>query len=130
MAGDLTPSAVMAIVDEIMSVRWKWGQSDCCTCACDVFHRLYGVDPMASVRGYSDAMGAARIVRKFGGFVAMAEKLASRSGLYVSDGRTGQIGVSPVGTGQGPEKRALLICIEPGAWAGKTQLGYAIIGKC
>lgn len=127
MAGNLTPKAVMAEVDRIMSMPWKWDVADCCTSACDVFHALHGIDPMASVRGYGDAMGAARLIRSYGGFVAMASALASGSGLAVSDGRTGDIGVSSVGVAEGPERRSLLICVQPGVWAGKTITGYAII---
>lgn len=130
MARDLTPSAVMAVVDDIMSARLDWITSDCCRSACDVFHALHGIDPMAALRDrYCDAMGAARIIKSFGGFVAMAEALAAGSSLIVSDGRPGDIGVSARGAAEWFERRALLICIESGAWAGKTDRGYAIIGN-
>jgi hypothetical protein len=128
MAGALTPDAVMEAVDRIMSVRSEWGSTDCCFSACDVFADLHGIDPMAPVRGvYSDVIGAARLLKDYGGFVSMAETLAGAAGLIVSDGRTGDIGISSAGAGLGPERRCLLICAEPGVWAGKTELGYGII---
>ncbi len=129
MAGNLTSDAVMDAVDRIMSARWVWGMADCCTSACDVFRVLHGIDPMGPVRGYADAMGAARLIKSYGGFLPMADALAGAAGLSTSDGVPGDIGVSSIGAAEGPERRALLICIGPGAWAGKTELGYAIIGN-
>lgn len=38
---------------------WKWGEADCCTSACDAFLALWGVDPMAELRGaYTTEAGA------------------------------------------------------------------------
>ncbi|AOF91407.1 hypothetical protein [Sinorhizobium sp. RAC02] len=128
MAGDLTPDAVMEAVERIMSVRSEWGSTDCCFAACDVFADLHGIDPMAPVRGsYVDVIGAARLLKNYGGFASMAVALAGAAGLIVSDGRTGDIGLSSAGVGMGPERRCLLICAKPGVWAGKTELGYGII---
>lgn len=124
----ISPDAVMAAVEEAMSARWEWGRADCCTAASDVFLALHGIDPMASLRGrYSDAMGAARLIQSWGGFVAMASGLARAAGLVVSDGQPGDIGLSVPGDAGGPDGRALLICIQPGAWAGKSDLGYSIL---
>ena len=128
MARELTPDTVMETVERIMSVRSDWGATDCCLTACDVFAELHGIDPMAPVRGaYADVIGAARLLRTYGGFVSMAEALMGAAGLTVSDGRTGEIGLSSAGVGQGPERRCLLICVEPGVWVGKTELGYGIV---
>lgn len=127
MAGELTPASVLAEVDRIMSARWKWGHADCCTAASDVFNALHGIDPMSPVRGAYDSLGgAARLIRNWGGFVSMAEQMARIAGLTVSAGQPGDIGLSPPGTADGPERRALLICIQPGHWAAKTGLGYEI----
>lgn len=125
---DITPSAVMAEVDRVMSVRWRWGSADCCTAACDVFAALHGRDPMAAVRGsYGGAVSAARLIRTWGGFPEMAEALARAARLVQSNGRPGAIGLSAPGDAGGPDGRAMLICIEPGAWAGKSELGYTIL---
>lgn len=125
---EITPTAVMAEVDRVMSAHWDWGRADCCTAACDVFLALHGVDPMQPLRNqYASALGAARLIRSWGGFCGMAASLASISGLRVGQGSPGDIGVSPAGTGDGLEGRSLLICVEAGAWAGKTLTGFAIV---
>lgn len=128
MARELTPEAVAAEVDRIMSARWRWGVADCCTAACDVFQALHGIDPMAEVRGrYDDAVSAARLIREWGGFRPMADAFARAASLTVSDGQPGDIGISAPGNAGGPDGRAMLICIRPGAWAGKSELGYVIL---
>ena len=122
-----TPSAVMAEVDRVMAVRWQWGLADCCTAASDVFLALWGVDPMAELRGtYEDAGSAARLIARRGGFLALCEAAARSSGLVAGAGRPGDIGLSAAGAGGGPDGRAMLICVKPGAWAGKSDLGYSI----
>jgi len=128
MAGKLTPELVMAEVETVMSVRWEWGRADCCTSASDVFLALHGIDPMAEFRGlYDSAISAARLIQNWGDFPAMAEALARASGLSPSDGDTGDIGLSSPGAAGGPDGRAMLICISPGIWAGKSELGYTIL---
>lgn len=130
MAGELTPSAVMAAVDDVMSRPWAWGVSDCCTAACDVFRALHGVDPMLVLRGrYHSASSAARLIADAGGFPALARDLAAVSGLRRCEPVPGAIGLSHAGAARGPSGRALLICIRPGAWAGKTMDGNAILGR-
>lgn len=118
----------MDAVDRIMSRRWEWGVSDCSMAAADVFLGLWGVDPMTPHRGiYSDAMGAVRLIRSYGGFASIAAASARMTGLVDGSGMPGEIGISVSGAASGPEGRAMLICIEPGAWAGKTELGYAVL---
>ena len=118
----------MDAVERIMAARWKWGRSDCCTAASDVFSALHAVDPMAPVRGsYDCAIGAARLIRDWGGFTAMADALAAGAGLRAGNGQPGEIGLSASGVASGPERRALLICIQPGAWAGKTEDGFMVL---
>lgn len=124
----ISPAAVMAEVERIMSAHWQWGAADCCAAACDVFEALHGIDPMAPVRSaYDSAIGAARLIQTWGGFVAMTEALARAAGLDAGRGETGEIGLSAQGAAYGPERRAMLICIQPGAWAGKTEAGFAIL---
>lgn len=115
-------------VDRVMSQRWKWGLADCCTAACDVFAALHGIDPMSAVRGgYDDAVSAARLVRAWGGFAAMAASFARASNLTPTNGAPGDIGLSSPGDAGGPDGRAMLICIQPGVWAGKSELGFTIL---
>lgn len=122
MAGAVTPDRVMAEVERIMSRPFEWGPCDCCSASCDVFAALWGVDPMAPVRGYSGPLGAARMIRRVGGLPTLAETLAVRSSLTVGHA-TGGLALSAGHR----ERRALLICIMPGLWAGKSKDGFAIL---
>lgn len=126
----MTPSNVVDEVDRVMSCPFVWGQSDCFASACDVFHAMYGVDPLTPLRGrYGTATGAARIIRSWGGFMSMTQSLMIIANLRPGQGETGEIGVSARGFGAGPEGRSMLICVQPGEWAGKTIDGFAIVGN-
>lgn len=117
----MTPERVMGAVERIMSRPFVWGPSDCCSAACDVFGDLWGIDPMARVRGYHGARGALRLMRDSGGLRGLAAALAREGGL-VSGHATGGLSVVAV------EGRAsLAICIQPGLWAGKSLRGFALV---
>lgn len=116
----------LSVVFDVMDRRWEWGASDCCTAACDVFKALHGIDPMASLRGkYKSQLGAAKIIAGFGGFVAMCEKLAFDANLSESSGEAGDIGVAEMNDGV----TALVICIAPNSWVGKTEGGFATVDR-
>lgn len=77
---------------------------------------------MASWHGYQGALQAARLMRAHGGLGALAEACAARAGL-----RPGHAIGGLAITQQTARHRALLICIEPGLWAGKSKSGFAIL---
>lgn len=53
---------------------FTWGARDCCTAACDAWAALWGHDPMGQARGtYDTAFGAARIIRRAGGYAAWCD---------------------------------------------------------
>lgn len=123
-----TPQQIMEITVEVMSPHWVWGTHDCCTAACDVFQQIWGVDPMAPLRGkYSSAFGAAKIIQEWGGMVNMTLSLAEIALLETSSGHPGAIGLSLPGMAAGSEGRCLMICIDKGSWAAKTEEGLAIL---
>lgn len=116
----------MAVCMDVMDRPWQWGAADCCTAACDVFLRLHGIDPMAPLRGrYDSRVGALRAIAQEGGWERMAQGLADRAGLVQSDGQPGDIGL--IWTGN---MMALAVCIEGGAWAGKSETGMATVPEC
>lgn len=82
----------MAAVWEIFDGPWRWGWSDCAACACRVFERLTGVNPMRGLR-YSTEAGAARLVRRMGGWERMGARLAARSGLVPCGDVPGALGL-------------------------------------
>jgi hypothetical protein len=110
---------VMAVALDVMEAPWEWGYNDCCASACEVFRRLYGIDPMAHLRGtYSTERDALRIIRSHGGFSEMASILAIRSGLRPCADAIGAIGVYD---------KSLVICARPGVWLGKTVHGMTTV---
>lgn len=121
MSSQISPDLVFATVERVMARPFEWGPCDCSSAACDVFAALWGIDPMARVRGYQGERGARRLMRENGGMIGLAETLAAEAGLR--DGHaTG--GLALVGL----EGRAsLAICIHPGLWAGKSLRGFALV---
>jgi hypothetical protein len=100
---------------------WAWGQSDCCTFACDVFCDVYGIDPMANIRGtYDSAAGAARLVRSRGGMEANVRRTLREAGLVPCEPREGVLGVV---TDAASGLAAAAICAEPGVWLVRTETG-------
>lgn len=117
----MTPARVMAEVDRIMSRPFEWGPADCCSASCDVFAALWGFDPMAAVRGYVGAVGAARLMAGAGGLRPLASRVLTDAGL-VPGHATGGLGLALFGG-----RASLLVCVEPGLWAGKSLRGYALV---
>jgi len=115
---------ILDMVENIMFCPFVWGKTDCCTSACDVFNALHGIDPMQIERGYSDVIGAIRVVQKWGDFPNMIDSLARIANLKPSVGLPGEIGYI---ISDGPIGYALAICVESGAWAIKTQHGFAVV---
>lgn len=109
------------MVEDVMMRPLEWGVADCCTCACDLFHRVHGIDPMQDIRGtYWDERSALRAIA--GGLIAMAARQAVRFDLTACGAVPGAFGVS----GQGGFARGygLVFCPEPGVWVGKSDDGY------
>lgn len=120
MSNPISPEAVLAAVEKVMSRPFAWGGCDCCSAACDTFAALWGFDPMAPVRErYTGARGALSLIKESGGLADLAQSLADRAGL-ASGHAAGGLALSSDG-------RSLLICITPGQWAGKTERGFAIM---
>lgn len=74
---------------------FAWGRADCSLFMADWVQRVRGIDPAAPLRGrYRTALGAARHIRRRGGFEAMGRALAQAAGLAVTDApRPGDIGL-------------------------------------
>ncbi|MFV0301440.1 MAG: DUF6950 family protein [Paracoccus sp. (in: a-proteobacteria)] len=122
MAGGLTPGRVMAEVERVMSRPFEWGPCDCCSAACDVFAALWSIDPIAHVRGYSGARAAARMMAEGGGLAGLAMDAARRGG-FAEGHAIGGLALSR----RAGRRQALLICIQPGLWAGKSKSGFALL---
>lgn len=114
----------MQLVDRIYAAPFVWGVSDCCTRACDVFAALHGIDPMQAWRGrYACARGAARLVRSFGGWLAMCCAMAARAGLVVGADHPGALGVVEIG-----RRQALAVRV-PRGWAAPVEGGSVIVSR-
>lgn len=108
---------------EVMCRPWKWGEADCFTAAGDLFLRLWGVDPVATLRGaYASRREAVAILREHGGLAAALSRTAAAAGLAAGVGAPGEIGVI--------EWRAhavTAIRVRPGLWAAKSLCGLAVV---
>jgi hypothetical protein len=113
---------VMDVAIELAEMPWEWGQADCCTFACDVFARVYGIDPMADIRGtYDSAASAARLVAARGGMAHNVRATLRAAGLVPCEPREGALGVI---TDTGGAMVAA-ICAAPGVWLARTATGIS-----
>ena len=115
----MTPETVLEAVDAVMSRPFEWGGCDCVLAAAAVFERLHAVNPLAGAGDWRGPSGAARMLRRGGGLARLAEAQAQAVGLRGGHA-TGGLAVSADG-------RSLLVCIQPGMWAGKTKSGFAVV---
>jgi hypothetical protein len=126
----VTEAAAFEAVELIMVRGWDWARHwHCLGDASDVFALLHGVDPMASLRPRWRTMaGALRVVARAGGVDALVAPAFRAAGLLPGPAVSGAIGIggvdSPAFGG-----RAVMICIAPGFWAGKTEAGFAVIRR-
>jgi len=58
---------------------FSWGSNDCCSFAAAGVKALTGLDPMAPVAPYDDALGAARLIEEGGGLRHLADEMLGRS---------------------------------------------------
>lgn len=108
--------------------RFVWGRRDCCISACNAFAELWGIDPMAQMRGrYRDRRSARETLAAAGGLVCVAVELARESGLrwrYADFARAGDLALLPVGG-----KMALGLAIGDGTFAAKGWWGLAVVDR-
>lgn len=122
MASPLTTEAVLAAVDAVMLRPFEWSVCDCCTAACDVFERLHGIDPMAHLREqYGSKRGAIALIRESGGLLSIAQSISAHLGA-VEGHATGGIALSE-------DHRSLMVCIELGLWAAKSETGFVLLSR-
>ena len=120
---------ILNLANDHMLGEIEWGVRDCCTGACDVFLSLFGVDPMAPLRGsYSTKFGAYRQINQRGGWSRMTEDLAVSSGLLSGVGGLGELGLTRQGVANYSGGRALAICAGEIGWIIKAEMGYVLRG--
>jgi len=54
------------------TAAFEWGRNDCCLFTVDAIEVMTGVDHAARFRGYTTALGAARVVQQEGGIRQLA----------------------------------------------------------
>ena len=122
MAG-VDERAAFAAAFEHMRAPFKWGLRSDCTAACTAFAAIHGIDPLARCADhYSTALGAARILRRAGGYLAwcretfdLPETPAPRAGDLVLIESADALGA------------ALAVCIRPGEFAAKSEAGLVVV---
>lgn len=113
---------VMDVALRVAELPWVWGRNDCCTFACDVFAEVYGIDPMADIRGtYDSAITAARLVVQRGGMDTNVRKTLRDAGLVPCSPREGALGVVTDTGG----RKAAAICAGSGLWLARTTNGMS-----
>lgn len=108
-----------------MLCDFKWGVADCVTAAADAFQLVHRIDLLGTIRGAWRSVGqAARLLRRSGGLLSLATRMASAHRLRRVTDVPGAIGVRVTQiAGQGASLGAVLFCVEPGVWVGKTAEG-------
>ena len=121
MAGITERAAFDAAFDN-MRQPFAWGLRSDCTAACVAFTAIHAHDPLAgSTDAYSTALGAARILRRAGGYLAWCN--ATFDLPKTSSPQAGDLALIESADMFGA---ALAICIKPGVFAGKTEQGMII----
>jgi len=75
------PFLLHSFFEKRAAIPFAWGTHDCALTACDWIHALTGIDPAASLRGrYHTALGAARIIKRHGGLLSIADDACALNG--------------------------------------------------
>jgi len=102
---------------------FAWGLRRDCTAACVAFTTLHGADPLEGCADdYSTAIGAARILKRAGGYLAWCE--ATFNLPQTTTPKAGDLALIESADTFGA---ALAICINHGEYAAKTEAGMAIV---
>lgn len=65
-------SRLAAFVQARAHMPFAWGRNDCCLFTVDAVQAMTGIDHASRFRGYSTALGAARVVERQGGIRQLA----------------------------------------------------------
>ena len=106
--------------------EFRWGRKDCCTAACDAFAELWGIDPMASLRGrYRTRREALALIAEHGGMGTLASELARDARLMSrapANARAGDVALMVV-----DGRAALGIAVGDGFFAAKGPSGLTVL---
>ncbi len=124
---------MMSLDDYLATVfgqDWAWGAMDCCFFGGDWVRARTGRDPLAPYRGrYDSAIGAARLIARHGGLVAMVGAEMQRCGFApTSEPDDGDLAiVSMPGTGEMSIAGASVVICR-GAWMLGKAAGHGVAG--
>jgi len=103
------PAKLALFVEEKRNQPFVWGENDCALFTCDWIIILTGADCAAELRGrYRTALGASRLLRRFGGLERLIEGNAEEFGwkeIPVRAAQRGDIVIAFL-----PENRAAMPC--------------------
>ena len=89
---DNWPTLLVAFIEERRHAPFAWGSNDCCLFAADWIRRACGVDFAEGLRGgYSSALGATRVLSRYGGVLEIAGTLAKLESIPTSTARRGDV---------------------------------------
>ena len=95
MAGLTRERRLAAYLSQSVRKPFAWGSHDCCLFVAGWIEAERGVDTAGGFRSrYRTELGAARLIRRAGGFLPFLGRLAATAGLSrVDDPRPGDVGV-------------------------------------
>ena len=101
---DNWPEILARFIDERRAIPFAWGHNDCCLFAADWIRAACGMDLAEDVRGqYSTALGAARLLKRYGGVRGLIRQRGDILGMRSIDSRAVQRGdlvVADTGNGE------------------------------
>jgi hypothetical protein len=74
------PIKLAAFIEERRSMKFKWGENDCCAFACAWLEILVGFDPSVDFECYATAKKALKVLEKEGGVEKIAEQVCAKQG--------------------------------------------------
>ena len=118
----MTPLAAFGAAWKHLRNPFAWGLRSDCTAACAAFSMLHGVDPLEGCKArYSTALGAARILKRAGGYLAWC-----RATFDLTETDTPQVGDLALIASADTFGAALAVCINHGEFASKSEAGMTV----
>lgn len=119
---DTWPALLTTFIEERRALGFIWGANDCCLFAADWVRMATGQDFADGIRGrYFSALGAARVLKQYGGVVGLTERHAGLQRGTLTTAQRGDLLAH-----QMPGGLALGICLGAvGAYVGRDGIKFA-----
>ena len=121
----VTPARVFeTLIAEANQPPAELGRACCCLSAANVFNTLWGIDPMAGLRGYQTERAVIRRLAKMGGLAMAFSWAVGAAGLKPREEHSGAVGCVDVAGGHFGV--VPVICVRPGIWFARAIDGLTV----